>query len=70
MIDRNLFGYNQPQVLIGQCLCQAVQRWQQVPGLNSLGVVHPTLADGATPRDEDLSQITPSPCFKYDQTPL
>jgi hypothetical protein len=21
-----------------------------VPGLNSLGVVHPTLADGATPR--------------------
>ena len=51
MIDRNLFGYNQPQVLIGQYLCQAVQRWQQVPGLNSLGVVHPTLAIGATPEN-------------------
>ncbi|MEN9351366.1 MAG: hypothetical protein RL455_307, partial [Actinomycetota bacterium] len=37
--------------------------------LSSLGVVHPTFADGATPTTS-LRQITPVVGSKYDQTPL
>jgi hypothetical protein len=51
LFDHNLIRQNQPQELVDLLLCQAVQRWQQVPGLNSLGVVHPTLAIGATPEN-------------------